>query len=72
MGWRNARARPKRDFAPDSVIRTWTDENTFDVTDPASADTAVWLDSTTPRACAGGQHPGVNSRELPDPQQASP
>ena len=23
--WRNARAEPKRDFAPDSVIRTWTD-----------------------------------------------
>jgi transposase len=23
--WRNARAQPKRDFAPDSVIRTWTD-----------------------------------------------
>jgi transposase len=22
--WRNARAQPKRDFAPDSVIRTWT------------------------------------------------
>ena len=22
--WRNARAEPKRDFAPDSVIRTWT------------------------------------------------
>ena len=25
MRWRNARAQPKRDFAPDSVIRTWTD-----------------------------------------------
>ena len=25
MRWRNARAEPKRDFAPDSVIRTWTD-----------------------------------------------
>jgi len=24
MRWRNARARPKRDFAPKSVIRTWT------------------------------------------------
>jgi transposase len=23
--WRNERARPKRNFAPDSVIRTWTD-----------------------------------------------
>jgi hypothetical protein len=23
--WRNARAEPKRDFAPDSVIHTWTD-----------------------------------------------
>lgn len=23
--WRNARAKPKRNFAPDSVIRTWTD-----------------------------------------------
>ena len=23
--WRNARAEPKRDFAPESVIRTWTD-----------------------------------------------
>jgi transposase len=22
--WRNARAQPKRNFAPDSVIRTWT------------------------------------------------
>jgi hypothetical protein len=25
MRWRNARAQPKRAFAPDSVIRTWTD-----------------------------------------------
>jgi transposase len=25
MRWRNARSEPKRDFAPDSVIRTWTD-----------------------------------------------
>jgi transposase len=25
MRWRNARALPKRHFAPDSVIRTWTD-----------------------------------------------
>jgi hypothetical protein len=25
MRWRNARAQPKRTFAPDSVIRTWTD-----------------------------------------------
>jgi hypothetical protein len=25
MRWRNARAQPKRDFTPDSVIRTWTD-----------------------------------------------
>jgi hypothetical protein len=24
LRWRNARARPKRDFAPGSVIRTWT------------------------------------------------
>jgi hypothetical protein len=23
--WRNARAKPKRDFAPGSVIRTWAD-----------------------------------------------
>jgi len=23
--WCNARAKPKRNFAPDSVIRTWTD-----------------------------------------------
>jgi hypothetical protein len=22
--WRNARAEPKRDFAPESTIRTWT------------------------------------------------
>ena len=25
LRWRNARAKPKRDFAPGSVIRTWTD-----------------------------------------------
>ncbi len=25
MRWRNTRAQPKRDFAPNSVIRTWTD-----------------------------------------------
>jgi hypothetical protein len=25
MRWRNAGAQPKRDFAPGSVIRTWTD-----------------------------------------------
>ena len=25
MRWRNARAHPKRKFAPGSVIRTWTD-----------------------------------------------
>jgi transposase len=25
MRWRNARAEPKRDFAPGSIIRTWTD-----------------------------------------------
>jgi hypothetical protein len=24
MRWRNARAEPKHNFAPDSVIRTWT------------------------------------------------
>jgi hypothetical protein len=24
MRWRNARAEPKHDFAPESVIRTWT------------------------------------------------
>jgi|GEM_PF-3871653 len=24
LRWRNARAQPKHDFAPDSVIRTWT------------------------------------------------
>jgi hypothetical protein len=24
MRWRNARAQPKHDFAPHSVIRTWT------------------------------------------------
>jgi hypothetical protein len=28
MRWRNARAEPKRDFAPDSVILTWTDYKT--------------------------------------------
>lgn len=25
MRWRSARAQPKRNLAPDSVIRTWTD-----------------------------------------------
>jgi hypothetical protein len=25
LRWRNARAKPKRNFPPDSIIRTWTD-----------------------------------------------
>jgi hypothetical protein len=28
MRWRNARAQPKTSFAPNSVIRTWTDYQT--------------------------------------------
>jgi hypothetical protein len=30
LRWRNARARPKRNFAPNSVIRTWTSYRNVD------------------------------------------